>query len=596
MTKKKQCRKAYLLCLVTIFVTFFSLGPKCIDEKTVSEPIDSGPTVPVNEVLDNHCREHVKEPRVERISEHVWAAMGYDLAHTMLINTSEGNVIVDTAMSPARARIIRQALEEVAPKAPIIAIIFTHSHIDHVGGASVWAEEGTEIWATDTFTEHFLKQYGIFRPTETVRAMRQFGHHIDHKSLPCSALGARMDISAALENGVMIPNRTFAEHQTLEYGDVTLELQKAPGETHDQLFVYLVEDETLFPGDNFYYAFPNLYTVRGSSPRPVKEWIKGLDKMRSLNPEHMIPSHTLAVHGREEIAAALTDYRDAIQWVYAEVVRAANRLEDIDSIRESVKLPPHLASKPYLQELYGQVDWSAHAIYDNNLGWFDGRPDQLYKLPAKKICRREVELMGGPDKIIGLAREAMGRGDAKWAIHLLTKLGRSDMLGEDRAGEVDSMLADSYRKLAAGIANTNGRAYLLESALELEHGTFTPATPKPTQELVKNVPLDLIFSIMSVRVKPEETRDLHQSVQFVFPDIDKRYTVTIRYGIAEVIEGGPLPYTPEPIAVMTTDAQTYREIAMGISNPTIGVATGKIKIDGSLTGMIKFQNMFQKGI
>lgn len=589
----KKCR---FLMVALVIVAMSALGPDCGEEESSSMEAISGPSVDTTELLENHCEKYVGGPRVERISEHVWAAMGHDLAHTVLINTAEGSVIVDTGMSPARARTMRQALESQAPVGKILAIIYTHSHIDHVGGTSVWAEEGTEIWATDIFTEHFLKQYGMFRPSETVRAMRQFGHHIDKESLPCSALGARMDIGAALESGVILPTRTFSKKKTLDFGDVTLEMKAAPGETHDQLFIWIPEDQTLIPGDNFYYAFPNLYTIRGSSRRPVKEWVRGLDRMRALAPEHMVPCHTRSVHGKEKIARVLTDYRDAIQWVHDEVVRRANRLEDIETMKESIELPPHLASRPYLQELYGQVDWSVHAIYTNYQGWFDGSAEDLYPMPSGEAARREIEMMGGAGAVLSSAEEAIANDEGKWAVHLLAKVEESGLAEGDQSEKADELLARAYRMLAADVSNTNGRAYLMESALELEHGRPYPRSVKVRDEIIESVPLDLIFNIMTTRLDTAAASDVHETVYFVFPDVDKRYIVTVRRGVVEVVEGEPLPYTPEPVATLMTDSVTYRKIAMGFTDAAKEVVSGNVKIKGSLPALIRFQDRFRAGI
>jgi alkyl sulfatase BDS1-like metallo-beta-lactamase superfamily hydrolase len=97
-------------------------------------------------------------------------------------------------------------------------------------------------------------------------------------------------------------------------------------------------DQTLVAGDNFYWSFPNIYTIRGTSPLPVDAWIESLDTMRRLAPEHMIPNHTRAVHGRLEINRILTDYRDAIQWVRDAVVRGANMGLDLDTLAEGPRI------------------------------------------------------------------------------------------------------------------------------------------------------------------------------------------------------------------------------------------------------------------
>lgn len=126
------------------------------------------------EDLQHHCDVHIGEPRVEQIADGVWVALGFDLANTTLIQTKAGNVVVDPGMSPARAEPVRDALLEVSP-GPIAAVIYTHSHIDHVGGASAWVGEGTEIWATDALRPHFLEQYGMLVQSERRRGACQFG-------------------------------------------------------------------------------------------------------------------------------------------------------------------------------------------------------------------------------------------------------------------------------------------------------------------------------------------------------------------------------------------------------------------------------------
>ena len=85
-----------------------------------------------------------------------------------------------------------------------------------------------------------------------------------------------------------IPTHTFSGFTKFTVGEYTIELHEAHGETHDMLFVYIPELELLLPGDNYYQSFPNLYTIRGSSPRPIRDWIRSLDSMRRLNPKYLV--------------------------------------------------------------------------------------------------------------------------------------------------------------------------------------------------------------------------------------------------------------------------------------------------------------------
>ena len=51
---------------------------------------------------------------------------------------------------------------------------------------------------------------------------------------------------------------------------VNLTLYHAPGETNDQIIVWWPQKRMLFPADNIYRAFPNLYAIRGTSARYIR--------------------------------------------------------------------------------------------------------------------------------------------------------------------------------------------------------------------------------------------------------------------------------------------------------------------------------------
>jgi alkyl sulfatase BDS1-like metallo-beta-lactamase superfamily hydrolase len=534
-------------------------------------------------------------PRVERISEHVWAAIGYDLANEILVHTPEGQIIIDPLMSPKRGEPARRDLLAAASEGPVKAMVYTHSHIDHVGGASLWVEDSPPIWASDRFIEHFFKQYQLFLPIEQIRGRRQFGEHATLEDLPCNGIGRRADIRASLDgDGIRLPNHTFSGTQPLEIGGVSILLIEAPGETYDQLMVWIPQDRTLIAADDFYRAFPNLYTIRGTTPRPIDGWIKSIDAMRTLRPEHLIPCHTAPIHGEKEIAAALTNYRDAIQWVRDEVVRGANRGHDLDTIAEGIRLPPHLAGLPYTTEFYGQIDWSAKGIYTDNLGWFDGRADKLYPMKAREAAQREIVLMGGYERVLQSADLALQQNDYRWSIHLLSKLADSGMATGSMRTVLDGKLAVSYEKLAATLYNLNGRGYLLEAAYELKNGLEKPAPARLDESLVGRVPLEHLFSILTTRLNPEKSMDVHETVHFVFPDEKRRFIITVRHGIAEAVEGEPIFGTPDPIAVVTAEAMAFRRMAMKITSPIAAFASGKIEVQGSLPRFLAWFSRFER--
>lgn len=551
-----------------------------------SRPLQTERRAPTPALLEHQCNEAIGPARVLEPAPGVFMAVGYDLANIIYVKTAEGNVVIDTGMSPARAREAKAALDAKSP-GPVKAVILTHSHIDHVGGVSVFAGEGTPVWATAAFRDHFLKQYALFQEAEMRRGAGQFGEHVPVELLPCSALGRRVDIEAARENGVRMPNRTFAGAATFSVGGMTFELYEAHGETHDQLFVWVPAIRALMAGDNYYHSFPNLYTIRGTSARPVDAWIASLDAMRALSPAAIVPSHTVPVTGEAAVAGQLTDYRDAVQWVRDETVRGANAGRSADALAAAIKLPAHLAGKPYLAEMYGQLDWSVRAIYDGNLGWFDERPEALY--PADAVAR-EIALMGGAVKVEEEAKRALTAGETRWAVHLLAKL-KTVAAGEE-AARIGELLADALEQQAAATFNTNGRGYLYESAFRLRNGTPKPPFAKVGDELLREIPVGTFFKIMAIRLKPEAAGGVHESITVNMSDTQESYHVTVRRGVAEIRAGKPLPGTPAPVATLTTDSMTWKKLALKQSSPAGAVASGKLDIDGSTTGLLSFLGRF----
>lgn len=552
--------------------------------------VDSARNLATPQVLADHCRDHVGAPRVEAVTANIWVARGFDLANTTLIRTAAGNIVVDPGMDLERARAAREALLTVSP-GPVTAMIFTHSHIDHVGAAAVYQEPWTQIWATAAFRDHLIKQYGVFQRAEMRRGGRQMGRHVAAVDVPCSALGRRVNMEIA-ETGLRMPTHTFSGQATLSVGGTTIELIEAHGETHDQLFVWLPARRVLLPGDNFYYAFPNLYTIRGTTPRPVADWIASLDAMRRYQPDILVPSHTSWLADRAAIAAVLRDYRDGIQWVRDHVVRGANAGLPLHQIVATVGLPPHLRAQPALRELYGQLDWSAQAIYTNELGWFDGDAADLYALDAVATAQREIELMGGSASVAAAAAKALAAGDARWAAHLYRKL--LTVGGEDAAAWGGS-LAQALAASAAGVANSNGRAYLLERAYELEHeGYDRPRQPRLDDELLREIPLDAFFTTMSMRLIPERAIDVHESVVFKFPDEGRNYVLTVRRGVAELSIGDALPGTPAPVATITADGLRWRRLALQIDGPAGALARGDLRIAGSKIAFLRFLDRFDR--
>jgi alkyl sulfatase BDS1-like metallo-beta-lactamase superfamily hydrolase len=247
---------------------------------------------------------------------------------------------------------VMTAFRGLSPK-PVIALIYTHFHHDHVGGSAAYLKytkaNSVDVYSHD-LTASILSQFmGKTGAIGQIRAARQFGNYLPKEDFVNSGIGPCLDFHPDSEITILPPTITFSTELSLTLDGVALRLVHCPGETDDQLVVHVVEKDVLCAADNIYKAFPNLYAIRGTPSRDAYVWARSLEVMASFNATHLVPSHTQPVTGREKVREVLTVYRDAVLFVHDQTVRFMNRGYFLEDIVSAVRLPPRLADHPYLQ-------------------------------------------------------------------------------------------------------------------------------------------------------------------------------------------------------------------------------------------------------
>jgi alkyl sulfatase BDS1-like metallo-beta-lactamase superfamily hydrolase len=532
------------------------------------------------------------EKGIVRVTDGVHVAIGFGLANSILIEGDDGVIVVDTMESLETGRAVREAFREITPK-PVRAIVFTHNHTDHVFGSPAFAEPGAPtpaVYAHETTSTYIDRIVNVIRPAIYRRSMRMFGNYLAPEAVLNAGIGPMLATGHGGGTlGLLRPTHSVEDRLELEIAGVRLVLVHAPGETNDQIFVWLPEQRVLLPGDNFYRAFPNLYTIRGTLYRDVLQWVASLDAMRALRPEHLVPSHTRPLSGAEEIHAVLTDYRDAIQFVHDQTVRSINRGLTPDEIVEAVKLPPHLAASPYLQEFYGTVEWSVRSIFDGYLGWFDGNAAHLSPLPPRERAERVAALAAQGTPLPAAARAALDAGDLRWAAELADHLVEL----EPENGEARELLAAALHALGEGHPSANGRHYYLTQALEAR-GDVEIREPDPQQfpaELVHGFPISGILRSMAVALDPQRSADVDTLVGFRFPDVGEAWTLHVRRGVAEVQPSFP----EDPDIAVTVDSNLWKDLLTGRRNAALALASGDVAVEGGRLDLVAFLRLFAAG-
>ena len=186
---------------------------------------------------------------------------GIDSNTTFLI-TNEGVIVVDTRVTPAEAKKVKEEVRKQT-QLPILYTINTHYHGDHSFGNQV------------------------FKDTHTIIA-----HENVRKALEGESGQAHLEVFKSFkipgmdETVITPPNMIFKEKMHVYAGEYHLELIHAPGHTDGDLFIYIEALKTIIAGD--------LITT-GKIPYMgdayIADWIKALNYIGDLDAEIYIPGH-----------------------------------------------------------------------------------------------------------------------------------------------------------------------------------------------------------------------------------------------------------------------------------------------------------------
>jgi alkyl sulfatase BDS1-like metallo-beta-lactamase superfamily hydrolase len=387
------------------------------------------------------------------------------------------------------------------------------------------------VLAPEGFTEHAVQENVYAGPAMSRRATYMYGISLErgpHGQVGCG-LG---QVPSTGEVGLIVPTVdicTTGETHTID--GVQIEFQMAPGtEAPAEMHFYFPQFRALCMAENATHCMHNLLTLRGALVRDPHAWAGYLTEAIDTFADRadvVFASHHWPTWGRERILEFLALQRDMYAYLHDQTLRLLNQGHTGAEIAEMFQMPPALDKAWHTHGYYGSVSHNVKAVYQRYMGWFDGHPARLWPHPPEALAARYVEAIGGIDRVVELAQQALDSGDLRWAATLLDHAVFAD---ESHAG-ARKLLADTLDRLAYGSENATWRNFFLSGATELRDGNFGTALGTNSPSLLSALTPEQIFDGLAITVNGPRAWDLDLAIDVALSDLDSNYRLTLRNGV-----------------------------------------------------------------
>ncbi|WP_428339654.1 alkyl/aryl-sulfatase [Mycobacterium sp.] len=467
----------------------------------------------------------------------IYQVRGLDLSNISFVESDTGLIVIDPLVSTEVAAAARQLYRTHRGDRPVVAVIYTHSHVDHFGGVlGVTSQADVDagrvaVLAPEGFTEHVVQENVYAGPAMTRRASYMYGTLLVRG--PEGHVGCGLgQVPSQGEVALIVPTVDVASTgETHTIDGVEIEFQMAPGtEAPAEMHFYFPQFRALCMAENATHNLHNLLTLRGALVRDPHAWAgyltEAIDSFADRT-DVVFASHHWPTWGPERVVEFLSLQRDLYAYLHDQTLRLLNQGHTGAEIAETMQMPPALERAWHTHGYYGSVNHNVKAIYQRYMGWFDGNPTRLWPHPPEALAGRYVEAIGGIDRVVELAQQAFDSGDLRWAATLLDHAVFAD---ETHPG-ARALLAITLERLAFGAENATWRNFFLSGATELRDGNFGTATQANSPTLMSALTPEQIFDGLAISINGPRAWDLDIVIDVTLADREANYRLALRNGV-----------------------------------------------------------------
>jgi alkyl sulfatase BDS1-like metallo-beta-lactamase superfamily hydrolase len=519
------------------------------------------------------------------VSPRLYQVRGLDLANMTIIEGDDGLIIIDPLTVAETAKAALDLYYQNRPHKPVVAVIYSHTHVDHFGGVRGVIDEAdvkagkVKVFAPAGFMEHVMSENVYAGTAMSRRAQYQFGSLLprgDHGQVD-AGLGKSSPNGGTV---TLIPPTDLIdkELETRTIAGLDMEFQLTPGtEAPAEMNLYLPQLRALCMAENATQMMHNILTPRGAQVRDAKAWAEYLDSSLARygdKSDVLFAQHNWPTWGGERIRTFLADQRDMYAFLNDRTLHLLNQgltpLEIADSIK---KLPGSLDQKWYTRGYYGSLSFNTRAVYQRYMGFYDGNPANLNPLPPVETARRTVEAMGGEAAVLEKMRGAIAKGEYRWA----AQLGNQVLFANPDNGDARKAQAEALEQMGYQSENATWRNMYLTGAMELRTGVPPHAGSSVSVDMVRAMSPEMFFDYLAVRLDSEKAVGHDLTLNWTFEDQNKDFNLTLRNGVLTHRAG----LNAQADAGVSMSKATLEQISLKQLDFPTAIQKGLIKLQGN---------------
>jgi alkyl sulfatase BDS1-like metallo-beta-lactamase superfamily hydrolase len=534
------------------------------------------------------------------VTDGIYQVRNQDLSNMTIVEGDKGIVVFDPMVSAETAKVGMDLYYKNRGKKDVVAVVYSHSHVDHYGGVRGVVDEAdvkagkVKIYAPIHFLDHAVAENVMAGNAMSRRASYMYGNLLPPNEK--GQVGAGLGTTTSAGTVTLIPPTDIISKtgQTHVIDGLTYEFLWAPGtEAPTEMLWYIKEKKALNGAEDATHTLHNTYSLRGAKIREPLPWSKFLNEAMGMwgdDVEVLFNMHHWPVWGNENVNNHMKLQRDMYRYINDETLRLANHGYTMVEIAEMFQMPKaidtHFSNRGY----YGSVNHNVKATYVLYLGWFIGNPATLHVLTPVDASKKYVEMMGGADAVVSKAKEYYDKGEYRWVAQVVNHAVFADP--ENQAAK--NLQADALEQLGYQAESGPWRNFYLTGAKELREGVKElPAPNTASPDTIRAMSLDLFFDYLAMKLNGPKADGKHIVLNFDFTDVGDKYMIEMTNG---VLNHTPDKQADKADATITLSRDTLNQIILKETTLQKAVDSGKVKITGSqakLNEMLSYLDSFE---